>query len=221
MSTSEPHRKVLTLDAVRRSIEALQKPRIHEQFLAYLHIRKRSVEEGSLTDVEPNWSELGEFLFVEGGPPNKPYYRPISSRAKHDSAGFWLNRNIPGSYAPSSVRKVSQFMLNESGDGFSLPADHARQALEAHLRGERQPAWAFAAFFLRNYSFGNYRFGPTAADVDDLITGFRNVFRFDSAGPGSDFDTLFTTGGEPDIDWFDPLLESTSSTTNAEERDDE
>ncbi|MFZ3393938.1 hypothetical protein TVH25_11815 [Rhodococcus sp. 7Tela_A2] len=200
MTFPAPPRKVLTIDAVRRSIDALRKPFIHEQFLAYLHIRKRSVEDGTLTGIEPVWSEVGRLLAVQGGPPNKPNYRPISSRTKHDPSGYWLNPNIPGSYAPSSLRKVSRFMLDAAGTGFSLPSDHAQQALGAHLNGQRQPAWPFAGFFLRDYSFD-----PAASTAQDLIDGFCKVFRFESTAPGSDFDTLFTTGDEPDIGWFEPL----------------
>lgn len=199
MTQSQPVRNVLTVDAVRRSIEALHEPFIHEQFLAYLHVRKRGVETGSMTGIEPVWSEVGELLAVEGGPPNKPYYRPFSSRIKHDPAGYWLNRNIPGSYAPRSMRTKSQFMLNASADGFDLRTGHAAQALDAHLNRKRQPAWPFAAYFLRNYSFD-----PSASTAADLVDAFRKVFRFDSEGSGSDFDVLFTTGGEPDITWFEP-----------------
>ncbi|MCZ4579428.1 hypothetical protein O4158_10100 [Gordonia amicalis] len=199
MTIPDPPRKVLTLDAVRRSIATLQKPFIHEQFIAYLHIRKRGIEDGSMTVIEPRWGDVSTLLAVAGGPPNKPHYRPVSSRTKHDPSGYWLNPNIAGSYAPKSLRSASRFMLDSAGN-FSLPNDHAQQSLEAHLRGKRQPAWPFAGFFLRDYSFD-----AAAGTVEDLIDGFRQVFRFDVPGPGSDFDVLFTTGDEPSIDWFEPL----------------
>lgn len=153
-----------------------------------------------MNGIEPVWAEVGRMLAVEGGPPNKPYYRPFSSRTRHDPAGYWLNKNIPGSYAPRSLRNKSRFMLNASADGFDLPPGHAAQALDVHLNRKRQPAWAFAGYFLRDYGFD-----PSATTADDLVTGFRAVFRFDSAEIGSDFDTLFTTGDEPDISWFEPV----------------
>lgn len=214
-SQPEPQRKVLTLHAVRLSIEALHKPYIHEQFLAYLHIRKRGVESGSMTGIEPVWTEVGRLLAVDGGPPNKPNYRPFSSRSRHDPAGYWLNPNIPGSFAPRSLRTTSRFMLNAAGDGFDLPTGHAAQALAVHLRRKRQPAWPFAGYFLRNYSFD-----PAVSGVSDLIDAFRQVFRFDSADPGSDFDTLFTTGGEPDIAWFESLPPPGDPADNEEPADD-
>lgn len=202
-----PPRNVLTVEAVRRSIEALHKPRIHEQFLAYLHVRERGIAAGSMTAIEPVWSAVGKLLAVPGGGPAKPHYLPFSSRKKKDPARYWMNPNIPGSFAPSSLRTASQFMLNSAGNGFDLPADHAIQALNAHLNGVRQPAWMFAAYLLRNYGFD-----PSASTAEDLIDGFRQVFRFDSTGPGTDFDTLFTVGNEPDITWFEPLPEPASTT---------
>jgi hypothetical protein len=201
VTSGEPPLNVLTLDAVHRSIEALHKPYIHEQFLAYLHIRKRGVESGSMTGIAPVWTDVGRLLDMPGGPPNKPNYRPFSSRTRHDPAGYWMNPNIPGSYAPSSGRKAQRFMLNAVGNAFDLPSDHASQALDTHLKGKRQPAWPFAGYFLRNYGFD-----PAASSgVDDLITAFRRVFRFDSTDRGADFDILFTTGDEPAITWFEPL----------------
>ncbi|GAB05005.1 hypothetical protein M2359_000858 [Gordonia amarae] len=220
MTIPDPPRKVLTVDAVRRSIETLHKPFIHEQFIAYLHIRKRGVEDGSMIDIEPRWGDVSALLAVDGGPPNKPHYRPVSSRTKHDPAGYWLNPNIPGSYAPKSLRSVSRFMLDSAGN-FTLPNDHAQQSLVAHLKGKRQPAWPFAGYFLRNYSFD-----PSAATASDLIEGFRHVFRFDATGPGTDFDVLFTIGDEPDIEWFEPLTAATTEevldmdSTLAEPEDD-
>ncbi|MGW0247994.1 hypothetical protein ACWDYH_15310 [Nocardia goodfellowii] len=200
MTSLAPPRKVLTVDAVRRSIDTLHKPFIHEQFLAYLHIRKRGIEEGATTNIEPVWAEVSKLLAVDGGPTNKPNYLPFSSRTTHDPSRYWKNSNIAGSYAPSSLRRKSRFMLDASERKFSLPADHAQQALAVHLDNHRQPAWPFAGFFLRNYSFDS-----SAATVADLIDGFCQLFRFDATGAGSDFDTLFTTGTEPDIAWFESM----------------
>lgn len=202
---------MLTIDAVRRSIEALQKSNIHEQFLGYLHARKCGVEQGSMVGISPDWSEVSRLLAVDGGPVNKPHFLPMTSRNKSDQSRFWLNPHIPGSFAPSSIRKASQFMLSSSPGSraagkFYLPADHAEQALAGHLNGARRPVWPLAGFLLRNYSFSPSADGFNPEEgVSELIEGFRRVFRFDSTESGSDFDTLFTVGDEPDIDWFQPM----------------
>lgn len=213
-SQSVPPRNVLTLEAVRRSIEALRKPRIHEQFLAYLHVRERGVSAGSMTAIEPSWNVVvSELLRVPGGGPARPHYLPFSSRKKNDPSRHWMNPNVSGSFAPKSLRNASRFMLNAAWDGFDLPADHAAQALKAHLGGVRQPAWMFAGFLLRNYGFD-----LSASTATDLIDGFRRVFRFDATGPGTDFDTLFIVGDEPEITWFEPHAEPASA--SEDESDD-
>jgi len=90
-------------------------------------------------------------------------------------------------------------MLNQAGNGFALPPDHAEQAFKVLLKGRKVPAWALAAYYLRNYGFnfdGN-------AGHDDLIAMFKAGFLFDQ---GTDFGTLFEDE-EPLFfteDWFEP-----------------
>ena len=200
MTSPTPPAQVLTIDAVRRSIEELHKSRIHEQFLGYLHARACGIEQGTMTGITPDMSEISRLLAVPGGPVNKPHFLPMSSRTKQDLSGHWLNPHIPGSFSPSSLRTASAFMLGAQKGKFDLPSDHVDQALNNHLNGMRRPVWPLAAYLLRNYSFD-----PAATDAQNLIDGFCKVFLFDSTGAGSDFDTLFTTGSEPGIDWFEPL----------------
>jgi hypothetical protein len=133
---------VLTLAAVKAGIETLQNRRIHEQFPAYLHLRQRGLAAGSLSGIEPVWHDVSELLKVPGGPPAKPHYRPFASRNLKDPSRYWLNENLAGSYAPSSLR--STFMLDQDG-AFALPPDHASQALRVLLKSTRVPAWALAA----------------------------------------------------------------------------
>ncbi len=194
----DPQLWVLTLSAVKSGIGMLQGLRIHEQFPAYLHLRQRALETGAMTDIDPIWNHVGDLLKMPGGPANKPNYRPWSSRKVKDPSGFWLNKNLAGSFAPSSARTISRFMLNAAGDGFALPADHAQHAFASLLKGERVPAWAFAAYYLRNYGFRL----TDAGGHDDLIDGFKREFFFANA---TDFEILFDDT-EPDVafDWFEP-----------------
>lgn len=196
---------VLTLVAVKAGIDTLQSQRIHEQFPAYLHLRQRGLAAESLNNIEPVWHEVGELLWMPGGPPTKPHYRPFSSRNLKDPSGYWFNENLAGSYAPSSVRSTSRFMLNQTGNGFALPPDHAQQAVRVLLKGTKVPAWALAAYYLRNYGFtfeGDGEYG-------DLVQAFKEQFLFDQ---DTDFDTLFEDE-EPQFftdDWFEPFDRSPS-----------
>lgn len=205
-SSSEPAGPtlVLTIPAVRWALEELRASKIHPFFLAYLQLRKRAAEEGSST-IMPHWDELADLLRVRGGPASKPYYRPFW-HGDLDPAGYWLNRNIAGSYAPSSIRAVPLEVVEIVDGEYSLRPDHARLALENLLYGERVCGAALGTFFYRNYGFSappREIPGPL-----DLLPVLRRDFRFENSG---DFEVLFhdeIPGGEKDWDWFEPLTEA-------------
>jgi hypothetical protein len=205
--------QVLTREAVKAGISALKGQRIHEHFPAYLHLRKLGITSGSLTNLNPEWKEVSDLLRMPGGPPTKPHYRPFSSVNRKDESGYWYNKNLAGSYAPKSIRATSAFMLEANGDGYELPVDHAQQALVRLLKGQKVPAWALAAYYLRNHAFvfegdGGY---------SELIAAFTKEFGFEE---GTDFDVLFEDQ-EPtgfSDDWFEPFARDTDqSNTTTEE----
>ncbi|MEV8238332.1 hypothetical protein AB0P23_24060 [Rhodococcus sp. NPDC077669] len=193
-----PALQTLTIAAVKAGIDTLQGLRIHEQFPAYLQVRQQAVAADSFDVIVPQWAEVGQLLKMPGGPAKKPNYRPWSSRKVKDPSRFWYNENLAGSFAPKSIRTTSRFMLNDAGDGFALPDDHAQQALAILLKGSKVPAWALAAYYLRNYGFV---FDGTGG-CNELIDGFKTEFLFaDSA----DFDVLFDASDpEATFDWFQP-----------------
>lgn len=207
---------VLTIEAVKAGIATLKSQRIHEHFPAYLELRRLAVASGSHTDLRPEWKVVSDLLWMPGGPPTKPHYRPFSSRKLKDESRYWYNRNLPGSYAPKSIRATAGFMLNARGDGYELPADHAQQALAKLLKGVKVPAWALAAYYLRNYGFvfdgeGGY---------NELIAAFKKEFGFEQ---DTDFDMLFQDYEPPLFPnaWFKPVpLEfGTADTTDQESSD--
>lgn len=202
--------RVLTRETVKAGISALKGQLIHEHFPAYLHLRKLAVASGSLTDLSPDWKDVSDLLKMPGGPPTKPHYRPFSSVNRKDESGYWYNRNLAGSYAPKSMRATSAFMLNTNGDDYELPVDHSQQALKRLLKGNKVPAWALAAYYLRNYAFifegdGGY---------EELISAFTKEFGFDE---GIDFHVLFDDE-EPSqfpSDWFEPFLHVTDQSKSS------
>jgi hypothetical protein len=196
--------RVLTRETVKGGISTLKKQRIHEHFPAYLYLRKLAVTSGSLANLNPEWREVSIVLKMPGGPPTKPHYRPFSSVNRKDESGYWYNRNLAGSYAPKSMRATSDFMLNSNGDGYELPIDHAQQALVRLLKGKKVPAWALAAYYLRNHAFAF----DGAGGYKELVGAFKIEFSFDKT---MDFDVLFEDE-EPTWfsgDWFEPFTRST------------
>ena len=211
---------MLSLDALRAALDALRNQRIHEHFPAYLHLRQRAILTRSFASIEPDWNEVSDLLRVPGGPPNKPHYRPFASRNVRDQRAYWLNPNLAGSYAPKSIRTTARFMLSAAGDDYSLPRDHAHQALSVLLLSTRVPAWALAAYYLRNYGFAFTDDGGP----DELVSAFRREFLFPIAagslsesesdaaffadlGLDTDFDVLFDNETRPELTgpWFEPL----------------
>ncbi len=207
---------VLTLDVIKAGIGTLQSQRIHEHFPGYLHLRQRAIRNGSLSAIQADWNEVSELLRVDGGPSNKPHYRPFSARNLRDPSGYWYQRNLPGSYAPKSIRNTASFMLDATRSGYELPPDHAQQALALMLKGTKVPAWALAAFYLRDYGF---TLDPPGS-YNDLIDAFKEEYLFNQ---GNDFGVLFDTL-EPIFieEWFEPYVptEPENPTSNGEQEDD-
>jgi hypothetical protein len=196
---------VLALNVIRTGITTLQGQRIHEHFPGYLHLRQRAMQAGSLSAIQADWNEVSDLLRVDGGPSNKPHYRPFSSRNLRDPSGYWYQRNLPGSYAPGSIRSTASFMLDATRSGYELPPDHALQALALMLRSTKVPAWALAAFYLRDYGF---TLDPPGGH-DDLIQAFREKYLFNQ---GDDFAVLFDATEPILIDpWFEPYVPGAES----------
>lgn len=195
--TVNQHHYLLTLDAVRRAITTLKPLIIHETFPVYLHLRRRANALGRFFDLQPDWQgEPHDWLDVPGGPSNKPNYRPFTSRGSSLDS-FWMNANLAGSYAPSSLRGMRAVYV-DSKDQYILPtlangqpdAEVIRRRL---LNDKTVPAWAVAAFLFRNRRFTSTT--PKDPDWSDLLDVFQGYFGwtmterdrlFDWASPGVD-----------------------------------
>lgn len=191
---------VLTTTVVRWGIEQLQSRKVHTFFPAYLEIRRIAVEAGSDTGIYPNWGNVEKYLQVPGGPPGKPNFRPFwhqSRKAGQD----WLNANIAGSYATSSIRKVPENVVDPDGSGYALKDGHARLALKHLLFGQALPIFPLAAFYYRDFGFTTD--GP-ALPPQGLIDVFQQDFGFSTPSDAADFDVLFSTEIPDRTDWFEP-----------------
>ncbi len=171
---------VLTLEAVRRAIAELEPLHIHETFPVYLHLRKRAKDLGRFTDLQPDWSvEVHAWLEMPGGPPNKPHFRPFTSRGSSLNS-FWMNDNLAGSYAPSSLRGLRNLYVDQN-DEYILPTrvDGTADPLPVKNRvlyDTPVPAWAVAAFLFRNRAFT--RTNGEMPGWDDLLAVYQDTFRW-------------------------------------------
>lgn len=186
---------LLTVDAVKWSLGELTGRRIHEWFLPYLQLHRRAQLDSG--EIDPRWLELEPLLEMPGGPPNKPNYRPFHSRSSKGGASFWFQKNLAGSYAPSSMRSSVRYF--HDGTQFRLPVDHVDWARKHLLFDHPVSAYAMGGYFLRNFGFAPSEGQPSAADV---VVGLRQWFELSDDGM---FDTLFDASvPEVDFEWFAP-----------------
>jgi hypothetical protein len=194
---------VLTNEAVRRAIQQLRAQSVHPYFPAYLHLRRQAARQGTAQDIEPDWQELSPFLQLRGAPTSKPHFRPFTS-GTGASGAEWLNPNLAGSFAPSSLRQgqppLKVVEISTTRGGFNLKPKHWELA-RTHLLSEvKLPLWAVAAFVLRDFALEDY---PSEPGYDDLEVAFAEVFGYE--GPGSeDFEHLYDRTPAHDIEhWYE------------------
>lgn len=165
---------VIPVRRVRECVDALLARDTHQYFFAYLFLRQIAARQGRTTDLAPDWSELGALLEVAGGPPGKPFLRPLWKGAR-GAGQEWLNSNLAGSYAASSLRGVPLRVVETTAAGrFNLRPGHWQLAFEHLLFKQRLPVLALAGFFFRDFGIA----APSSPDEAVLITLFRHEFGY-------------------------------------------
>ncbi len=183
---------VFTVEAIQRSFETLKRIKSHEHFPGYLAILralKRSGEEVARSaDIVEFYDR---YLRVEDAPPTNPYIQPFRSRYKGGSLLF--NRNVAGSYAPSSLRQGSfSDVVEVEGDRrnatYRLRDDHASLASQRLLNGDKLPVGALATFLYRDYGLR-----LEAPEPQRVIGLFQHEFglSYDVSEEGQAFAALF------------------------------
>jgi hypothetical protein len=194
---------VIPTDRVREAIRLLIDRHTHQHFIAYLYLRSLAAREGRFDGLKPSWSELSDWLLVEGGPAGKPHLRPFW-KGKRNAGQEWLAENLAGSYSPSSLRKETLRVIQTDAAGeFSLRENHAQLALEHLLLGARIEALALAGFLYRDYGF----VGKASPTSDDLIDVFRRDFGYDTEH-SAEFDTVYEVTWMGDGPWFELWTDS-------------
>lgn len=193
---------LLSTDVVREAIEVLQRLPIHPQFVLYLQLRKRANDLNRFDGLVLDYDVIKDWLVVPGGPPDKPHYRPFSNSRKPNTSAFWMNPNLQGSYARSSLRPEVAALFLDAKRAFRLPVDATgapdpNPIAQTLLASSRIPAWALAAFLFRNYAFWA---GPDAAQpgASELLYCFEKYFGWTArADGGLGEDILFDWDARP------------------------
>ena len=152
---------VLASPAVGRAIEILANCRSHEHLPGYLALLRTRLnpkhEFMGMRDIEEFYTE---YLGFPDAPFDRPYLRPFLSRGR---GARLLNRNLQGSYAPSSIRRGKPFSrivqlestpspVEEGANDvkYVLVNDHANRVLTEMLVGYKVPAISLAVFLFRD-----------------------------------------------------------------------
>jgi predicted ATPase len=182
---------------VARAIRRLRGRQIHPLFAGYLHLQERAAHLGRPEDLQPDFSGFYKrYFYVPDHPIGTPYIKPFTDKPAN-VRNLWLNKNVAGSYAPSSLREDQPFrrVVQIDADGrYSLRPNHARLARKHLLYDQAVSAVDLAIFLYRDY-------GLTGTEI--VAASFVDVFveRFGYADklkdrPPNEFDALYEAEDE-------------------------
>lgn len=198
---------VIQRRVVARSFARLREQKTHTLFPGYLHLQQQAGRLGRLHDLRPDFlTFFARFFQVRDHPLGTPYIKPFTEQ-KASSKNLWLNENVAGSYAPSSLRPDKPFrqVVRIEGRKYSLPEDHATRALEHLMYFRPLPVADLAVFLYRDYGLKSV--SPT---IVDLIDTFAFEFGYTSevgGSPDQSFRTLYDVDSVHDWgeDWLDTI----------------
>ncbi len=200
---------LIRTEAVRNSIHELYLLKIHESFAAYLCLKRIATREGKLNDLEHDFPEFFEtFLMVPGGPNGFPYLRPFSYRLQ-SSRKIWFNKNVAGSFAPSSLRTGGPFfrVVTVTGRGrkarYKLKPRHWMLARQHLTYGEQIPITPLVTFLYRDFGLRP----PNPPNMTDLIVVFRQEFGYESPEGDKEFRHLYLDESVTRVssEWFEAI----------------
>lgn len=196
-------RKRIVVQALAR----LRGQKIHTFFTGYLCLQQRASQLGRLDDLQPEFLPFfKQYFFVGNHPLGAPYIKPFTEQ-KASTKNLWLNENVAGSYAPSSLRTGQPFrqVVNIQDKKYSLPPDHARRAFK-HLLYETPVQVADLAVVL----YRDFGLPGDSLTIDNLIDILTYEFGYTSEPgdkPNGDFQTLFSneTAKVWEKDWLENI----------------
>ncbi|HMG76074.1 MAG TPA: hypothetical protein VK582_21405 [Pyrinomonadaceae bacterium] len=198
--------KVVRKPIIARSLHNLREQKTHTLFSGYLYLQKLSSQLGRLDDLKPEFiSYFKKFFSVKDHPLGTPYIKLFTEQAPSNK-NLWLNQNVAGSYAPSSLRigKAFRQVVNIQGTKYSLPPDHGRRAYEHLLFSMPVSVIDLAIVLYRNFGVN-----VEAATSMDIVEIFAYEFGYSNQPGGEvndDFRMLYSL--EPAISPNEELFEN-------------
>lgn len=179
----------------------------HRHLPGYLGLKRTARIEGRSAELDFDYTGFyNAFLRVRDD--DNPYLTPFGPNTDPGRRSLWFNRNVAGTYAPSSIRPNQPFsrVVTVEGSGhsatYALVEGHHEQAREELLQGQRLPVTPLAGFLYRDFAVET----DDEPSVEDLVTVFRDEFgyRDDVDSESTEFEYLYEAG---EIDHDDPFEE--------------
>lgn len=189
----------VTAEAAKAAVDALAAVQIHPQFPGYLAVLEAAAQAGRTEKLKVNFQKFfTEYLLIEGAPSERPFLQPFTAISGGRPQLF--NKNVAGSYAPSSLRDVAPIrdVVDFEGRGHSvtqsLRSGHDALALNALAFKQKIPVDSLATFLLRDHRIP--RVG--SSEQDSVVDLFCKKFGYDLTD-GDDaqrFDSLYRRDAE-------------------------
>jgi hypothetical protein len=172
---------------VAESLARLRKQKTHTLFAGYLYLQRRASQLGRLEDLQPDFLQFFKQFFEVGNHPlGAPYIKPFTEQ-KASAQNLWLNENVAGSYAPSS-----------------LPPDHAQRAFKHLLYSTPVQVADLAVVLYRDFGLRG-----SSMTIEDLIDTFAYEFGYANdlgSEPDEKFRLLYSL--EATKNWAEDWLEA-------------
>ncbi|NCC61911.1 MAG: hypothetical protein EOM12_13450 [Verrucomicrobiae bacterium] len=197
--------QVIRKQVVARALSRLREQKTHTLFPGYLYLQQRSAQLNRLEDLQPDFAAFfGQYLHVKNNPLGTPYIK-LFTEQKASPMNLWLNENVAGSYAPSSLRSGHPFrkVVKITGRKYSLPVNHAQLAFEHLLYSNPVQVADLSAVLYRDYGLND-----DVVSIRDVIDVFIYEFGYSNAHgsePNENFELLYSFGTAQD--WEEDWLE--------------
>ena len=196
---------VIRKQIIAQSLARLREQRTHTLFAGYLYLQRRASLLDRLEDLQPEFLPFFKhFFFVGNHPLGAPYIKPFTEQ-KASTKNLWLNENVAGSYAPSSLRPDQPFrqVVNIEGKRYSLPVDHAQRAFKHLLYSTSVEVADLVVVLYRDFGLLD-----EVVTINDLIAIFAYEFGYanePSVEPNEDFQILFSldTAQHWETEWLE------------------
>lgn len=184
---------VLKQELVRDCLHRLIDEPIHRMFPGYLCLQQQSGLEDRNSGLSFPYNEFfDDYLRLKDGDSDKPYFVPFTQAETPSLDALWYNKNVSGTYAPSSLRSTAPLMqiaeIEEGGHNskWRIAEHHWQLARHNLCDGNQLPAESLSAFLFRDYGFEVDE--PTAFT---LIDTFIEEFGYELGGEA--FSHLYRT----------------------------